>query len=91
MKPIIYDGIEYKDRFVATTPFKPSLRMRLEFLFCAKMTVEHEVFTMEVMPREKTICHVHIFSIWDKLRAWNFGRTHNGGMVELSKSENNAV
>lgn len=85
MKPIIYNGEEYKDRFVASTPFNPSLKMRLNFLFCMGATVEHEVFTKEIMPREKTICHVHIMSIWDKLRGWNSQR--KGGFMELTISE----
>lgn len=84
--PIIYNGIEYKDRFVASTPFNPSLKMRLSFLFCARMIVEHEVFTKEIMPPEKTICHVHILSIWDKLRIWNWGRQRMG-MIQVPQTE----
>lgn len=79
-KPIIYNGEEFKDKFSAITTYKPSLKMRLEFLFCVKTSVEHEVYTKEIMPAEKTICHVHIISIWDFIKAWNFGRKHKGGM-----------
>lgn len=85
MKPIIYNGEEYKDRFTASTPFNPSLKMRLQFLFCTRMTVEHEIYTKEIMPREKTICHVHIQSLWDRIKAWNFNRTHQGYMEAPSE------
>lgn len=88
MQPIIYNGEEYKDRFVATTPIKPSLKMRLEFLFCSSISVEHEVFTKEIMPREKTICHFTILSWWDRLRSWNYQRKNKGGWEAPSEKCN---
>lgn len=64
-KPIIYDGVEYKDRFCAESKFIPSFWMRVAFVFSLRLTVEHEIFLKEIMPAEKTICHVHIFTLTD--------------------------
>lgn len=89
MDPIIYNGEEFKDKFIARTYFTPSLKMRIEFLFCANTTVEHEVFTKEIMPPEKTICHVHIRSVWDQLVGW-YRNKKGMGMIEIRDQSINA-
>lgn len=80
-KPIIYDGQEFKDRLSVTTNFKPSLKMRLVMLFCSKMSIEHEVYTKEIMPDHKAIGHVHVMSIFDSLRGWWWNKKGYGQMV----------
>lgn len=72
--PIIYNGEEYKDIFYASTPVKPSLRLRLAILFCHEFRFEHEVYTKQIMPAEKTIGKIHTRNLWDILKAWNYKR-----------------
>lgn len=60
---IMYNGEEFADHFVATTKFTPSLKMRLEFLFCSSTNVIHESYTKEVMPLERSLCTVQIIGI----------------------------
>ena len=84
-KPIIFEGEEYKDRFTALTRITPSFRMRMEFLFCVKTTIESESYTKVVMPVEKTIMHVHIYTIWDKLKS--FFRNSQACAVESEKPQ----
>jgi hypothetical protein len=86
---IIYEGIEYKDKFMAWTTVRPSLRMRLGFLFCASFTFEHESYTKELMPSHRTIMHVHIRSLFDQLKAWyNMRRGRNRMQCTMTDFEN---
>lgn len=86
MKPIIYNGEEYKDKLIATTKFKPSLRMRLLFLFCTSAAIEHELYTKEIMPAHKAIGTVHIMSVRDSIRSWWWNKKGYGQMVAPSVS-----
>lgn len=86
MKIIVYDGQEFKDRLSATTHFKPSLKMRLVILFCTRLSIEHEVFTKEIMPDHKAIGHVHVMSIFDSIRGWWWNKKGYGQM-EANKFE----
>lgn len=88
-KPIIYEGQEFKDRLSCTTRFNPSFRMRMAMLFCTGMSIEHEVFTKEVMPDHKAIGHVHVRSIWDNVR-WYFNKK-KGFMTKNDQPCNSAL
>lgn len=82
-EPILYNGEEFKDKFMTRTNLTPSLKMRLEFLFCGTTYFETETYCKEIMPAEKTICHVNIVPIWRLIKAWFMRNRGYGEMVKL--------
>lgn len=69
-EPIIHDGQEYKDVFYCSTKVRPSLKLRLSILFCTEFRFEHDSWTKEIMPEQKTIGRIHTISMWDRFKAW---------------------
>lgn len=83
---IIYEGQEYKDKFMTTTNYSPSLWMRIEFLFCANTIFETETYCKEIMPAERTITTFHIIPVWKRIRNWYQGKRGYGQMQSLASS-----
>ena len=84
-EPIIFEGDEYADVFHATTKIVPSFKMRLEFLFCMRTTIESVSYTKEIMPAEKTITNIHIYTVIDKIKS--LFKKKQAGMISKEASD----
>lgn len=94
MKPITFKGEEVADVIHTSTMFTPTLKMRLQFLFCRKIHLTEEIGCEKEPGRTSAISTVHITSLIDVVR--NYWRTkkgynHMAAPDEPRKEQNHAL
>jgi len=85
MKPIIYQGKEYKDRLTVVTKIRLNLWQRFKNLWYPETVVETEhYFSVEVPPHTNAPVKLTGYSYWDlfKIR-WKIGKFRDLSFVAL--------
>lgn len=85
MKPIIFENKEYKDKLTVQSDLNLTIRERISLLFSPKITIKHEVYCKEVMPRNRAtgaiVTTTYLDNLKIKYRTWRYGNQ----MLEATK------